>query len=70
MTKTISVPLPGTIREDEVYTRQELMERMKLGASAMRQARRQSLVVRRIGRQSCIDGGEFVQWFRTQTRTI
>ena len=48
------------IREDASYSLPEFMARTRLGAAAMRQAKRQGLLVRKIGRNKYILGKD---WF-------
>jgi len=55
-------PSPGMIRADEAYTLAELERRLDLGKAAMRQARRNGLAVRRVGRKRLILGADLLKY--------
>jgi hypothetical protein len=54
---------PGEIRADSLYTLDELMDRLRLGKAALRKARREGLIVKRIGRRSYVLGRDMIEWF-------
>ena len=51
------------ITENAVYPLSTFMRRTGLAKSAIRQMRRQGLIVRRIGRRSYIRGSDFLAWY-------
>ena len=66
MTKTPTFPdVPGVIVADELYTLQEFQRRMRLGAAATRQARRQGLILRKIGRRKYLLGRDILDWLES-----
>ena len=52
----------GVISRDEVYTLDELQQRLRLGAWALRQARRAGLRVLRIGRCAFVRGSDVMEF--------
>lgn len=61
---------PGEITGDAVYTLDELNARLGLGKGALRQARRQGLKVRRIGRRSYVMGRDVIDWMETTAKLV
>ena len=64
---TSSTTTPTTqlepIVQDAIYPLSTFMLRTGLQKSAIRQMRRQGLIVRRIGRRSYIRGSDFLAWY-------
>jgi hypothetical protein len=57
--------VPGVIRADELYTRDEFMQRLSLGEDAMTTARRRGLKSRFIGRKKYILGSEAIEYLKS-----
>ena len=72
MRKTIELNhgKPGVIERDALYTIDEAADRLRLGKAAFRTARRQSLIVRKIGRRAYVYGGDLIEWFQTEAKTV
>ena len=54
---------PGVIDANSLYTLDEVHQRLGLGKAALRTARRQGLVVKRIGRRGYVRGSDLLSWF-------
>lgn len=52
----------GEIRSDSLYTLDEVKHRLGLGQSAFRTARRNGLVIRRIGRRGYVLGKDLIEY--------
>jgi hypothetical protein len=67
MSKSVVVrpEVPGQVSENEVYTLEELQQRLKLGQHALRMARRAGLKVRRIGRRGYVLGRDIMQFIES-----
>jgi len=63
-----SASSPGEIRADAIYTLEEIDRRLRLGKAAIRRARRQRLIVHRIGRRNYIIGRDFINYLDAQHR--
>ncbi|QEG35269.1 hypothetical protein [Bythopirellula goksoeyrii] len=59
----------GVIHADAVYTLEEVKKRMRLGAAALRTARRHGLKVHRVGSRNYIIGKEFIDYI-SQTEIV
>ena len=69
MAKNASLDLPqvrGLITSDAMYTLDEIRDRLKLGQSAMRQARRAGLKVRRIRRRGYVLGRDLLAYVESE----
>ena len=64
-TTTTKSDMPGVIVADALYTLQEVQQRLRLGAAAMRQARRQGLILRKIGRRKYLLGRDILAWLES-----
>lgn len=62
LTSTARIVPPGAITGDELYTLDEIRQRLGLGVAAMRSARRQGLRVRRIGRRGFVLGKDLISY--------
>ena len=60
--------VPGAIVRGELYTLQELKQRLKLGTHALRQARRQGLLVRKMGRRCYVLGEDVISFVTSDSR--
>lgn len=60
----------GEIRADAAYTIDALEQRFGIGKGALRQARRQGLPVRRIGRRSYVLGRDVIQWLESTAKVV
>jgi hypothetical protein len=58
----------GEIYADAIYTLDEINARLGLGKSALRTARREGLVVKRIGRRGYVLGSDVIDWFQRSAR--
>ena len=58
---------PGLVTSDALYTLAEVQARLKLGQSAMRQARRAGLKVRKIGRRRYVLGRDLIAYVERAT---
>jgi hypothetical protein len=58
----------GEINADSLYTLDEIRDRLGLGKSALRTARREGLVIKRIGRRAYVHGGDLIDWFQRSAR--
>jgi hypothetical protein len=54
----------GEINADSLYTLDEVQARLGLGKWAIRTARREGLVVKRIGRRGYVHGRDLIDWFQ------
>jgi len=54
---------PGVIDANSLYTLDEVHQRLGLGKTALRTARRQGLIVKRIGRRGYVRGADLLAWF-------
>jgi Helix-turn-helix domain len=70
LSMAINNPQFGEIDANSLYTLSEISRRLGLGKAALRTARRQGLVVRRIGRRSYILGADLIAWFKQAARTV
>ena len=61
---------PGYVRADELYTLDELRARLKLGDSAMRQARRAGLRLLTVGRRRYVSGRQLIEWMESHGKEI
>jgi hypothetical protein len=61
---------PGEITRDAAYTLDELNARLGVGKGALRQARRQGLTVRRIGRRSYVLGKDVIDWLERTAKVV
>ena len=61
---------PGEIHAHSLYTLDELDSRLGLGKTALREARRQGLKVKLIGRRGYVRGQDLLDWFDSNARTI
>ncbi len=61
---------PGEITRDAAYTLDELNARLGVGKGALRQARRQGLAVRRIGRRSYVLGKDVIDWLERTAKVV
>lgn len=53
---------PGEVSALCVYTLDEVNNRLGLGATALRKARREGLVVRKVGRRGFVLGRDLIAW--------
>jgi hypothetical protein len=53
-----------------IYPIAELEQRLGLGKAALRKARREGLLVRRIGRRSFVFGDDVIDYFKRSARPI
>lgn len=60
----------GEISVGSLYTLHELNQRLGLGKAALRKARLEGLIVRRIGRKSYVLGEDLIQWFKQSARPV
>ena len=56
----------GFIIADGVYTLDTIRARLRLGAAALRQARRQGLKIRQLGRCKFVIGKDLIEFLETQ----
>jgi hypothetical protein len=56
----------GYIAADAIYTLDALRARLRLGAAAMRTARRNGLKVRQLGRCKFVIGRDLIEWLERQ----
>ena len=61
---------PGEITAAALYTLSEINRRLGLGKKALREARRQGLVVKRIGRRGYVRGADLIDWFDRNAKPI
>jgi hypothetical protein len=60
---------PGEVLAAAIYTLDEINARLGLGKKAIRRARQQGLIVKRIGRRAYVRGSDLIEWFdRTAKR--
>lgn len=59
---TTATPTPGVISSSELYTLDEFMKRSRLGAWAVRMARRDGLPILRIGRRGYVRGSDVIAY--------
>jgi hypothetical protein len=60
----------GEISGDSLYTMDELQLRLGLGRAALRAARREGLIVKRIGRRAYCYGRDVITWFEQSARRV
>lgn len=60
----------GEIRSDTAYTIDALNANFGIGKGALRQARRQGLIVRRIGRRSYVLGRDVIAWMESNAKVV
>jgi hypothetical protein len=53
---------PGVIRADAAYSLEQLKSRLGLGTAAIRTARRNGLIIRRVGRKSFALGKDILAY--------
>ena len=53
----------GEVSADCLYTLDEIEARLGLGKKALRTARRDGLMVKRIGRKGFVRGRDLIEWF-------
>jgi hypothetical protein len=58
----------GEIAADSIYTLDEVNDRLGLGKSALRTARREGLIVKRIGRRGFVLGRDLIAWFEKSAK--
>ena len=51
-----------------LYTLDELNDRLGLGKKALRTARREGLIVKRIGRRGYVLGRDVIEWFESSAK--
>jgi dienelactone hydrolase len=66
----IATKKPGEITADALYTLDELNDRLGLGKAALRKARREGLVVKRIGRRGYCTGRAILDWFESSAKQV
>lgn len=64
----VATKRPGEINADSLYTLDELNDRLGLGKSALRSARREGLAVKRIGRRGYVLGKDVIAWFERSAK--
>jgi hypothetical protein len=67
---TAAIERAGEISIGSIYTLAELDHRLGLGKAAIRKARREGLIVRRIGRKSFVLGEDLIAWFKASARPV
>jgi len=60
----------GEIQADCLYTLDEIKSRLGLGTAALRTARRQGLIVKRIGRRGYVRGCDLLDWFEREAQSV
>ena len=66
----IATKKPGEIVRGALYTLDELNDRMGLGKAALRRARREGLVIKRIGRRGYCTGDSILDWFERSAKAV
>ena len=61
---------PGEIVRGALYTLDELNDRLGLGEAAFRRARREGLVIKRIGRRAYFTGDAVLDWYAASTEAV
>lgn len=61
---------PVAFSADSIFTLQDVRQFLGLGVSALRMARRNGLIVRRVGRRSFVLGDELVDYIRRHGKVI
>lgn len=61
---------PGEINAESLYTLDEIHDRLGLGKAALRTARRDGLVVKRIGRRGYVSGRSVLDWFENSAKQV
>jgi len=60
----------GVINADSLYTLEEIRARMGLGKHALRTARRDGLIVKRIGRRGFVRGSDVLEWYDRKAQPV
>ena len=60
----------GEICFGSLYTLDAINERLGIGKAALRKARREGLIVRRIGRKSFVLGEDLIAWVKRSARSV
>jgi hypothetical protein len=60
----------GEIHAGSIYTLKAIDQHLGLGKAALRKARREGLVVRRVGRKSFILGEDLIAWVKRSAPTV
>ena len=68
--KSTAQQLPGVISADEIYSLGEFKARMKMGAHAVRQARRRGLPIKMVGRNAYVCGADWLEFVQNKGRTV
>jgi hypothetical protein len=61
---TTNPETPGVIHEGALYTLAEIQQRLQLGQAALREARRQGLRIRRIGKRGFVLGEDVIRFVK------
>lgn len=61
---------PGEIVRGALYTLDELNDRLGLGKAAIRRARREGLVLKRIGRRTYCTGDAVLDWYGKSAKAV
>lgn len=61
---------PGEINSGSLYTIDELNDRLGLGKAALRTARREGLIIKKIGRRSYCTGQAILDWFEHSAKKV